>query len=168
MITDALARFTAAISGADVTPARAFDALARLAQSVVGARLFTVTTFDPARREATRVYSNQPEAYPVSGTKPADETDWFRRVFGEGRTFVANDIDAIATVFPDHALIRSLGCESVINVPVTLGGQVVATVNCLDAAGHYTADRVAAAETLKLPGLACLLLNERAIASGAR
>jgi GAF domain-containing protein len=167
MPADALARFTTAISGGSVTPARAFDALAALAQSVVGAKLFTVTLVDPVRREATRVYSNQPQAYPVSGTKSAEETDWSRQVLGEGRTFVANDIDAIAAVFPDHALIASLGCESVINVPVTLGGRVIATVNCLDAAGHYTADRVAAAEALKLPALACLLLNERATATDA-
>jgi hypothetical protein len=161
MALSELASFTRTVSAADVGPDKAWSALAALAQDLVGARLFTVTTFDPVRREATRVYSSQPAAYPVSGTKPANETDWSAQVFGRGETFVANDIGAIAAVFPDHELIRSLGCESVVNVPVTLGGAVVATLNCLHAAGHYTPARVAASEALKLPGLACLLLAER-------
>jgi hypothetical protein len=47
------------------------------------------------------------------------------------------------------------------NVPILLDGEVAGTINCLDVAGHYTPERVAAAEALKLPGLVCLLLNQR-------
>ncbi|KAB2861816.1 MAG: GAF domain-containing protein, partial [Bauldia sp.] len=115
-----------------------------------------------------RIYSNMPAAYPVSGTKPANETDWSRVVMGEGRTFVANDIDGIAEVFSDHELIRSLGCESVMNVPVVVAGRVIGTINCLDAAGHYTPDRIEAAEALKLPGAVCLLLQQRQSATGGQ
>ena len=67
--------------------------------------------------------------------------------------------DAIAEVFPDHELIASLGCQSVINVPVVIYGAVYGTINCLDVAGYYTPDRVAASEALKLPGAAAFLLN---------
>ena len=109
---------------------------------------------------AGRVYSNMPEAYPVSGTKPANETDWSREVIKEKRTFVANDIEGIAAVFDDHELIKSLGCESVLNVPIVIGGQVLGTINCLHEAGFYTKEKVDAAEALKLPGAVCLLLNE--------
>lgn len=142
-------------------PDVAFDALRALAQEIVGAKLFTVMTADRAQRVNARVYSNMPDAYPVSGTKPANETDWSRQVIDEKKTFVANDIEGIAAVFGDWELIRSLGCESVMNVPILLDGEVAGTINCLDVAGHYTADRVAAAEALKLPGLVCLLLLQR-------
>ena len=142
-------------------PAAAFDALCALAQQVVGAKLFTVMTSDRAQRVNARVYSNMPDAYPVSGTKPANETDWSRQVIDEKNTFVANDIDGIADVFDDWELIRSLGCESVINVPILIDGAVAGTINCLDVAGRYTPERVAAAEALKLPGLVCLLLHQR-------
>jgi GAF domain-containing protein len=118
-------------------------------------------TSDRAQRVNARVYSNMPDAYPVSGTKPANETDWSRQVIDEKKTFVANDIEGIAAVFGDWELIKSLGCESVMNVPILLDGEVAGTINCLDVAGHYTPERVAAAEALKLPGLVCLLLNQR-------
>lgn len=147
-------------------PAQLFDALRDLAQTTIGARLFTIMTFDPRTRAARRIYSNMPEAYPVSGTKPANETDWSRQVLTEKRTFVANDIESIAQVFNDYELIRSLGCESVINVPVVVAGEIIGTINCLDVAGHYTEERVRAAEALKLPGAVCLLFLQQNRASG--
>ena len=153
--------FTRAIEAPGAGPQAAFEALCRLAQQSVGAKLFTVTLQDRASGGSRRAFSNMPQAYPVSGTKPADRTDWSRQVLVEKRTFVANDIDSIAAVFPDHALIRSLGCESVINVPIVIAGEVLGTINCLHEAGFYTSERVTASEGLKLPGAVCVLLNER-------
>lgn len=154
------ATFTSAIA-ADGTSDAAFDALCALTKEIVGVKLFTVMTRDGKLGHAQRIYSNMPDAYPVSGTKPANETDWSRQVIVERRTFVANDIEAIADVFYDHELIKSLGCESVINVPIIVGDDVLGTINCLHEAGFYTPERVEAAEALKLPGALCMLLNER-------
>ena len=151
--------FTAALAAAQ-GPRDAFDALCALTRDVVGVKLFTVMTHDARTGMAGRIYSNMPEAYPVSGTKPANETDWSRQVIQEKRTFVANTIEDIAEVFYDHELIRSLGCESVINVPIIVAGEFKGTINCLHEAGFYTPERVEAAEALKLPGAVCLLLNE--------
>ena len=61
---------------------------------------------------------------------------------------MANTVEQFAALFPDHAQIRALGCESVINVPLIVGGAVLGTVNILDAAGHFTPERVAAALAL--------------------
>ena len=152
--------FTRAVADGDRLPEQAFDALWTLTRDMVGVKLFTIMTYDGKQGVASRIYSNMPDAYPVSGTKPANETDWSRQVIGEKRTFVANDIDGIAAVFSDHELIRSLGCESVINVPIVVGGAVLGTLICLHEAGYYTSDKVEAAEALKLPGTVCLLLNE--------
>lgn len=158
--------FTRAVAQAETLPAAAFDALCVLTKELVGVKLFTVMTHDREKGVASRIYSNMPDAYPVSGTKPANETDWSRQVIQEKRTFVANDIAGIAAVFVDHELIQSLGCESVINVPIIVGGNVLGTINCLHEAGFYTAERVEAAEALKLPGAVCLLLNERMSPAG--
>jgi len=151
--------FTAAVANGN-GPKEAFDALCELTADAVGAKLFTIMTFEASTGMAGRVYSNMPDAYPVSGTKPANMTNWSRQVLTEKRTFVANTIEDIADVFQDHALIKSLGCESVINVPIVVAGEVRGTINCLHEAGFYTPDRVQAAEALKLPGAVCLLLNE--------
>jgi hypothetical protein len=123
-------------------------ALQTLFRQEVGARLFTVMTFDAPTGLSQRVHSSHPEEYPVSGVKPLSRGLWSRTVIDERETFVANSIEAIAEVFPDHELIRSLGCESVVNLPVVFADAVIGTVNCLDARGYYTPERVAKVEGL--------------------
>ncbi len=142
-------------------PDRTFEALARLVQDTIGAKLFTTMVIDRDRNVARRNFTNMPEAYPVSGEKPRNKDRWADIVEGQHETFVANSIEEIAVVFPDHELIRSLGCESCINVPVTIDGQVIGTLNCLHEAGHYTPERVEAANALKLPGAVAFLLHEK-------
>lgn len=160
--------FTSALAERSDQPAATFDALRALTEATVGVKLFTVMTFDPKTRMAQRIYSNMPDAYPVSGTKPANPTDWSRLVLQEKMTFVANDIAGIAKVFDDHELIRSLGCESVMNVPIIVAGEVIGTINCLHEAGFYTQEKIQAAEALKLPGALCLLLLLRNSSNGDR
>lgn len=152
--------FTGALATREQQPDASFRALQALTEALVGVKLFTIMTHDGHRAIAQRIYSNMPDAYPVSGTKPANTTNWSKQVIEGRQTFVANDIDAIAAVFDDFQLIQSLGCESVINVPIVVGGNVLGTINCLHEAGFYTPERVATSDALKLPGAACLLLNK--------
>lgn len=139
-------------------PNSTFAAVAQAVQDTIGATLFTLTEIDHAGAVARRCYSNQPEAYPVSGEKPMKPDAWTAQVLDRHETFVANSIDAIAAVFGDYELIRSLGCESCLNLPVVIGGQVIGTLNCLHEAGHYTPERVAAAPTLAPLGALAFLL----------
>ncbi len=142
-------------------PNAVFKALERMVQDTIGARLFTLMEINYDRRVVRRNYSNMPEAYPVSGEKPFHENEWTEIVQNRHQTFVANSIEEIAEVFSDHELIRSLGCESCINIPVVIRGQVIGTLNCLHEAGHYTPNRVAASETLKEPGALAFLMAAR-------
>ena len=131
----------------------------------VGAKLFTVMTFDSLTGQSQRVHSSHPEEYPVSGRKPLRLGLWSRVVIEERKMFVANTIEAIAEVFPDHELIRSLGCELVVNLPVAFADAVIGTVNLLDVSGHYTPDRVAKIESLS-PFAAVALLAARVAGTG--
>lgn len=151
--------FTQAM-GAKGQPEATFEALAKLVDEQVGAKLFTTMVIDREKDVVRRNYTNMPDAYPVSGEKPLNKDRWSDLVEGQHQTFVANSIEEIADVFADWELIQSLGCESCMNVPVTIDGQVVGTLNCLHEAGHYTEDKVAAAEGLKLPGAVAFLLHE--------
>jgi GAF domain-containing protein len=138
---EAIARFDAAIAtakGAD----EAFAALQALVQATVGARLFTYMTVDMEAEVARRAYTSDPENYPTSGTKPIRYDSWFDIVHKQRQYFVANTIADIAKVFPDYELIDSLGCQSVVNMPVVIGGELVGTVNMLDVDGYYTPERV--------------------------
>ena len=155
-IRDAIARFDLAIAttvGADP----AWQALRALADALVGAKLFTVMTVDMVNEVAGRVFTSDPKSYPVSGTKPIHYDVWFDIVHKQRKPFVANTIADIAKVFPDHETIWSLGCGSVINLPIEIGGDMVGTINLLDVEHHYTAERVALAANLSLPGKTAFL-----------
>jgi hypothetical protein len=151
--------FLAALAAQD-QPGATLDCLQTLVRREVGARLFTVMTFDAATGLSQRVHSSHPKDYPVSGVKPLSQGLWSRTVIDERKLFVANSITAIAEVFPDYELIRSLGCESVVNLPVVFAGTVLGTVNLLDAAGYYTPQRVSRIEGLS-PFAAAALLAAR-------
>jgi hypothetical protein len=117
-------------------------ALQRLAATVGGFKLFTVMTVDMDANLARRAHSSHPDEYPVSGTKPIHRDQWFETVHGEKRSFVANTIGDIAKVFPDHEKIWSMGCGSVINLPVIIEGELVATINMLHRENYYSPQRV--------------------------
>ena len=138
---EAVAHFDAAIANAKGADA-AFAALQALVQATVGAKLFTYMTVDMEAEVARRAYTSDPQNYPTSGTKPIRYDRWFDIVHKQRQYFVANTIADIAKVFPDYGLINSLGCQSVVNMPVVIGGELVGTVNMLDVDGYYTPERV--------------------------
>ena len=76
--------------------------------------------------------------------------------------FVANKLADIADLYPDYELIDSLGCQSAMNLPIVVGGKLAATVNLLEAEGHYTDERVQIAkEHLLLASVAAHCVAER-------
>ena len=124
------------------------------ANKIVGIKLFTLTTFD-----IQRVYSNMPIEYPISGIKPIEKSIWTEIVLDSHKSFVANNIDDIAKVFSDFKLIQSLGCESVCNMPIIVDGKLLGTVNCCDEINYFSAKKIKELEKIKLPAIACFLLN---------
>ena len=139
--SQAIAAFDASIAAAKGAD-DAFKALQALTEATVGAKLFTYMTVDMQAELARRAYSSDPVNYPASGTKPLRYDSWFDIVHKQRQYFVANSIDDIAKVFPDYELIDSLGCQSVVNMPVVIGGELIGTVNMLHEAGYYTPERV--------------------------
>lgn len=155
-IEAALGAFHRAIAE-ETGPQKPWQALQALAQQIVGAKLFTVTTIDLDAELARRLFTNMPEAYPVSGTKPITVDPWFEQVVIGKQLFVANTLEAIAGHFPDWELIGSLGCRSCVNMPVFVRGKVLGTVNMLDVESHFTPDRVALVDHLRIPAIAAFL-----------
>ncbi|MEM7303195.1 MAG: GAF domain-containing protein [Pseudomonadota bacterium] len=160
--------FVSALAAGTDQPRTAFAALCEYSRAEIGHKLFTLMVFDEATFEACRIYSNMPDAYPVSGKKPGRDDIWAQKVIKGRETFVANSIEDIAEVFPDFELIQSLGCESVINVPIFVGDRFLGSINCLHEAGFYTQKRVQDSELLKLPGAACFLMNTAFFETGGQ
>ena len=118
-------------------PEAVFRALDRGMGAVIGHKLFTVLLHHARARESERHYTNQPAAYPVGGRKPVTASPWTERLFVERQPYIGRSAEDIRTVFFDHELISSLGCASVLNVPVVWNGRTLGTINLLHEAGWY-------------------------------
>jgi hypothetical protein len=137
-------------------PGTLFAALDEAMGRAIGHRLFTILVIHPGAQESQRYYSNMPREYPVGGRKPINPTHWFARVLGAGEPYIGRTYADIAEVFYDHELIRSLGCESVLNVPVRWDGASIATINLLHHANWYHEGDIALARhfaALATPGV---------------
>lgn len=118
-------------------PAQVYRALEQRVAERLGFGLFTLLVLTPDGQQVQRVYTSNPEAYPLAGRKQMGPTPWGERVLVQRQCFLGRDAEAIRWAFPDHALIASLGLASVVNVPVVALGRVLGTCNVLDVAGRY-------------------------------
>lgn len=133
-------------------PEALYRALEEETRRRVGHKLFTLLYADG--EEVARVYSNRPEEYPVFGRKHMGPTPWGDLVMKQKKPFVGSDMDGIRWAFFDHELIASMGLGAVINIPIVYGGEIVGTMNMLDAEHSYTqadADKVADLAPLLIP-----------------
>ncbi len=125
----------AAAAGAGGQPEATFRALDREMAAALGHKLFTVLLRHPG--ESERRYTNQPAAYPVGGRKPIAPSAWTAQLFEQRVPYIGRTAADIRAVFFDHELIASLGCASVLNLPVSWDGRVLGTINLLHEAGWY-------------------------------
>ncbi|ARO16016.1 hypothetical protein BVG79_p1000214 (plasmid) [Ketogulonicigenium robustum] len=127
-------------------PTPLFDALAEHTRQITGHQLFTLLYVDGS--EVARIYSSQPEAYPVSGRKHMGPTDWGNHVLRDKQPLLLPDKAAIKWAFFDHELIYSLGLGACINIPCLYDGKVVGTMNMLAPEGQLTEDHLNAVKRL--------------------
>ena len=118
-------------------PHAVFRALDAALAAAIGHVLFTILVHHPARGESERFYSNRPAEYPVGGCKPVTDSPWMQQVIGRGEPYIGRTAEDIRAVFFDHALIESLGCASVLNMPVRWCARTLGTLNLLHRAGYY-------------------------------
>ncbi len=140
-------------------PETGFKALDEAFDQVLGHKLFTVLLFHHDSGDSERFYSNQPDAYPVGGRKKLNPTFWTDHVLRGQKPYIGRTYEDIVAVFFDHELIRSLGCESVLNLPVVLDGRTLGTINLLHEAGWYDESQLETGTVLAalaIPGLAML------------
>ncbi|MHA7685328.1 hypothetical protein [Cupriavidus sp. PET2-C1] len=108
-VQDAFARFAAV--AAKAMPFLHMTALVAKAPAVGGA---------DGPGDVRRLYSSVPSAYPVGGWKHLGGSEWAEHVLQQQRVLVAAGDVALARYFPDHALLRSLGTRTLVNVPVVV------------------------------------------------
>ena len=121
-------------------------------QSILGGGLLTVNlnlgqskdheaaTADLVLR---RLWTSNPQAYPISGYKRKSLTPWTRHLLVNARVFVGEGDSTLREVFDDHERIASLGLHSVVNVPLLDGaGNCFATFNVLGTQSRWTPEEI--------------------------
>ncbi len=133
----------AAALGQAGQPGATLAALDAALAGAIGHKLFTVLVVNWDKNENQRFYSNMPAAYPVGGSKPImRDSPSMRDVIIDGKCKINHDYAELSAAFYDHELIRSLGCESSINVPVRWNGATIGMLNLLHESGYYTAAQI--------------------------
>lgn len=125
-----------------------YTAVAGILERRIGFGLFTMLVVTPSGEEVERIYSSNPDAYPLAGRKRMGPTPWGEHVLRQKRPFLGRDVAAIRWAFPDHVLIESLGLGCVINIPILAFGRVLGTFNILDREGVYDESDMATALAL--------------------
>ena len=125
-----------------------FKAVEKGMAEVVGHKLFTLLYVAPNGKRVKRMYSNMPKEYPVGGYKEIKETEWHKQILGQKKPWVGYDKKDIQWAFFDHELILSLGCRSVLNVPLRWRGQTLGTLNLLHEENWYQVHHVEVATVL--------------------
>ncbi len=127
----------AAVATLPGQPQALFGALDAALGAVLGHKLFTLMRYHERTGESERIYTTHPREYPVGGKKPLNPTAWTEQVLRRQQPYLGRTPADVQTVFFDHALIASLGCGSVLNLPVVWDGRVLGTINLLHEAGWY-------------------------------
>lgn len=109
---------------------------------LVGPCLLTISRFDRERSTLQRLWSSDPEAYPVGGSKFKADTPWTRTVLQRGEVFVGEGDAALAEAFDDIDRIRGLGLRSALNVPLIRQRRCVGTFNVLRAVERWLDDEI--------------------------
>lgn len=121
----------AAVSTMPGQPVALFGALEAGLGAVLGHRLFTIMRYHAHTGESERIYTTHPREYPVGGRKPLNPTRWTEQLLRRQQPFLGRTAADVREVFFDHALIASLGCGSVLNLPVVWDGRSLGTINLL-------------------------------------
>ena len=146
------------IGGLDDSAA-VFSRIAIAADKLIGHKLLTVLRLDPNTLEVERLFTTEPEAYPVGGTKPMRKTWWGDHVLVNAQPYIGYSADDIREHFADHEVILGLGLESILNVPVRLLGRTLGTINLLHRANYYDETRLQTARPLAAMAAGPLLLE---------
>ena len=115
-----------------------YNKLDKSIKHIIGHKLFTLTVIDRSTKYVERVYSNNKKIYPLLGTKPIPNNAWTRKVIIEKKQFLASNFKEIKKLFFDYEIIQSLGCGSIINIPILNNKKILGTLNVLHKEKYYT------------------------------
>jgi hypothetical protein len=128
----------------------------RCRRLIAGDSVFSIQRNVTTERDAVdeirlrRFYSSVSEHYPVNGAKRKTLTPWTECLFIQGRVFVGEGEETLASHFDDFDQMRPYGLRSVINVPLLHGNLCYATFNVFGTRAHWLPQEVLGIRLLAL------------------
>lgn len=103
-----------------------------------GFALFTILVYDAKTGTVSRLYSTRLDVQPVGARKWVTTSPWTQRVLKEGQPYLGSRKEDMK-VFSEHAFLATIGCESVLNLPIrsSSSGDIIGSLNLLGAEHHY-------------------------------
>lgn len=92
---------------------------------------FTVLLMDHATKQARRIYSSSPEAFPLQGTKPMPNAPWAIQLIEKRVPLLSKGHAEITETFSDYQQILACGIYAILNIPIVRGSICLGSVNCL-------------------------------------
>lgn len=150
---------------ADRSPRIIWDELERSLTEIFGQTLFTVLAYNDATKRLCRLHSNRLDINPVGGVKRVSQSRWVEHVLFRGEIFIGSTREDLKAVFSEYETLWSIGCASVLNIPVRRAGVTIGTLNLLGPAHQY--DHVDAGVALVFGQLVTGALQSAADSLGA-
>jgi GAF domain-containing protein len=123
--------------------------------SLLGHCLFSVNACELSPLRVRRLYSSNPQAYPVGGFKDKQGTEWGQIVLLDQHTLICQGRDELERYFSDAALMMSLGVQSIINVPVLSDGRCVGILNFACSGSQVSEQQAESARSLAAVARPC-------------
>ena len=115
-------------------PQAAFDAADHVIHARFGRAWTTVLLVRSS--DFLRIYSSDPAASPLRGTKPIAGAIWAEPILRDQSPFLADGAAALTAAYEDHAIPLGLGVVRIANIPVVFDGKLRAVL-CLNGAAEH-------------------------------
>ena len=111
--------------------------------AIAGIRTVTWLATAPDRSVTHRIGTSNTRDFPIGGFDPIDDSAWNRRIFGEKKPIIGDDVPGMTAFIPETGHLVAMGYGATACVPIVIAGEVRGTVNFLGDSGIFSADTLA-------------------------
>ncbi|MDB5530672.1 MAG: hypothetical protein JWR51_3775 [Devosia sp.] len=129
-------------------PQALFAVLSELFTAVPGIRTATFIATAPDRSVTHRIGTSNPVDFPIGNVDPVDDSAWNRRILGEMKPVIGNDVPGVAAFIPEVDQLAAMGYGACSCFPIVIAAETRGVVALLGDAGVFTPGALAEINTI--------------------
>jgi hypothetical protein len=129
-------------------PQAMFAVLSELFTAVPGIRTATFIATAPDRSVTHRIGTSNPVDFPIGNVDPVDDSAWNRRILGEMKPVIGNDVPGVAAFVPEVDQLVAMGYGACSCFPIVIAAETRGVVALLGDAGVFTPGALAEINTI--------------------